>query len=209
MKTQQVNINKLTPHPENPKIHTEQQIQHIADNIKRFDWVQPIVIDDNNQILAGHGRVLAATKLGLEKVPAVYAKDLNESQKRAYLAFDNTSNLETGFDKQLMEQVYSDLHSQAQEIENGPLGTLMQDFRGIDWRDNGESDDEGEEETGGGNSGNYIKEGKKQLVFYFEPWEAEEVEEKLEGFLDDSDYSNREDLLLDMVRNYLKKKGDL
>ena len=75
----------LQLYPNNPRTHSSKQLHQIAKSIENFGFLVPILIDDDNRILAGHGRVEAAKKLGLTEVPTIKVEDLSESQKRAYL----------------------------------------------------------------------------------------------------------------------------
>lgn len=86
---QKVSTQVLKPYNKNAKIHTPEQVQKIADSIKRFGFLNPILCDDKNRILAGHGRLQAAKLLGLEEVPVLYASGLTEAEKRAYTLADN------------------------------------------------------------------------------------------------------------------------
>ena len=84
-----IKIEKLIPYEFNNRNHNEQQVDRIANSIKEFGFNQPIVIDESNIILVGHGRHLAALKLGLKEVPILIKKDLSETQKKAYRILDN------------------------------------------------------------------------------------------------------------------------
>lgn len=86
---QQVSISKIKPYQNNAKIHGPEQIRKIADSIQEFGFLNPVLLDDENGLLAGHGRVEAAKLLGLDKVPALYVEGLTEAQKRAYTLADN------------------------------------------------------------------------------------------------------------------------
>lgn len=82
----------LTPYPANAKKHPKEQVQHIANSIREFGFRQPIVVDADNVVVIGHGRLLAAKKLGLESVPVVRADDLTDEQIRALRLADNKTN---------------------------------------------------------------------------------------------------------------------
>ena len=82
----------LIPYEFNNKIHDEVQVNRIANSIKEFGFLQPVVIDKNNIIIVGHGRVLGALKLGLEKIPCVLADDLTDEQIKKYRILDNKLN---------------------------------------------------------------------------------------------------------------------
>jgi site-specific DNA-methyltransferase (adenine-specific) len=91
MKIEYIEINKVIPYENNPRINNN-AIDKVAESIKRFGFKQPIVIDKNNIVVAGHTRLEASKKLGLDKVPCLYADDLTESQIKAYRLADNKTN---------------------------------------------------------------------------------------------------------------------
>ena len=76
-------LGELIPYARNPRTHTEGQVAQIAATIREFGWTNPVLIDENG-IIAGHGRVLAARKLGLDQVPVIQLAHMSEAQKRAY-----------------------------------------------------------------------------------------------------------------------------
>lgn len=96
-------IKELTPYSENPKEHTDTQIEHLKQSIIQFGFLQPIIIDENKTILAGHGRKLAAEQLNMTEVPVWQISGLSESDKVAYRILDNHINQETGFDETKFE----------------------------------------------------------------------------------------------------------
>lgn len=82
----------LTPYPANAKLHPPAQVDHIANSIKAFGWQQPIVVDSENVVIIGHGRLMAAKQLMLDTVPVVRATDLTEDQVNALRLADNKTN---------------------------------------------------------------------------------------------------------------------
>ena len=82
----------------NSKIHTDEQIKHLANSIKEFGFTQPILVDNDNIILAGHGRYLAAKYLKMESIPTIVIGYLTEDQKKTYRIIDNSIALETSFE---------------------------------------------------------------------------------------------------------------
>lgn len=82
-------VEELTPYENNAKIHGAEQVEKIANSISEFGFLTPCLIDRDKNIIAGHGRVMAAKKLGLEKVPCVYIEGLTDEQRRAYILADN------------------------------------------------------------------------------------------------------------------------
>ena len=89
MKVEQVEIDKIIPYVNNAKIHTDEQIDLIAGSIKEFGFLNPIILSEDNEIIAGHGRFMAAKKLGLKVVPVIRAEDLTPAQIKAYRLADN------------------------------------------------------------------------------------------------------------------------
>lgn len=86
---QEVRLADLVPYERNAKQHSAEQVQKIADSIKEFGFLSPILIDRAGNIIAGHGRVMAAKQLGMETVPAAYVEGLTDEQRRAYILADN------------------------------------------------------------------------------------------------------------------------
>jgi DNA modification methylase len=93
----------LIPYARNSRTHSDAQIAKIASSIKEFGFLNPIITDGKNGIVAGHGRVLAAQKLGLKELPCVEAKHLTEAQKRAYVIADNRMALDAGWDADMLK----------------------------------------------------------------------------------------------------------
>jgi DNA modification methylase len=102
MKIEQVAVTALIPYAKNSRTHDDAQIAQIAASIKEFGWTNPILIDGDKGIIAGHGRLLAARKLGMVEVPVIELKDLTPTQKKAYIIADNKLALNAGWDDQLL-----------------------------------------------------------------------------------------------------------
>lgn len=94
-KTRPMNIDELLPYQRNQKDHPEEQVRNLANSLRRFGWRQPVVIDERNVIVIGHGRVLGAKMLGLTEVPVVSAADLTEDEIRELRIIDNKTNEST------------------------------------------------------------------------------------------------------------------
>lgn len=97
-------ISALKPQARNPRTHSDEQIGKIAASLAEFGFVNPVLVDENGVILAGHGRLLAAQRLGLEVVPVVEIRHLSEAQKQAYLIADNRLALDAGWDAPLLTE---------------------------------------------------------------------------------------------------------
>lgn len=92
-------IGRLIPRVNNPRTHSREQVAQIAASIQEFGWTNPILVDGDDQILAGHARVLAAKKLRMEEVPVIVLRHLSEAQKRALVIADNQLALNAGWDE--------------------------------------------------------------------------------------------------------------
>lgn len=97
------NIKELKPYKNNAKKHNKEQVEQIANSIKEFGFTQPVIIDKNNCVVAGHGRILGAKKAGLKQVPTVMLEDLTEEQIKAYRLVDNKLN-ESEWDFGLLDE---------------------------------------------------------------------------------------------------------
>ena len=95
-------VSELIPYVNNSRTHSDEQVAQKAASIKEFGWTNPILIDGDNGIIAGHGRLLAARKLGHTEVPTIELKDLTETQKKAYIIADNKLALNAGWDNEIL-----------------------------------------------------------------------------------------------------------
>jgi DNA modification methylase len=102
MKIEYVQVNELRPYAKNARTHSKRQVRQIANSIKKFGFCNPVLIDDEKQIVAGHGRVQAAELLGIDAVPTVQLSHLSEADKRAYILADNKLAEQAGWDKELL-----------------------------------------------------------------------------------------------------------
>lgn len=99
-----VKIEKLKPYENNARTHSEEQVEKISRSIKEFGFINPVLIDSNFGIIAGHGRVLGAKKLGMKEVPCLFVEDLTDEQKRAYILADNKLALDAGWDDEILRE---------------------------------------------------------------------------------------------------------
>jgi DNA modification methylase len=113
----EVKVIDLIPYARNSRTHSEQQVLQIASSIKEFGFLNPIITDGENGIIAGHGRVLAAHKLGLVEVPTIEASHLSEAQKRAYIIADNKLALNAGWDDEMLRIELSDLEEMGFDLD--------------------------------------------------------------------------------------------
>ena len=102
-------VDKLIPYAKNARTHSDEQIAEIAGSIKAFGFNNPVLVDKENSIIAGHGRVLAARKLGMDKVPVVEIEHLTEAERKAYVLADNRIALNAGWDIGMLSLELQDL----------------------------------------------------------------------------------------------------
>ena len=95
-------INRLRYYPRNARTHSKKQIQQIASSIERFGFTNPVLVSDDGEIIAGHGRVAAAKLLGWTKVPTIALSHLSEAERRAYVLADNKLALNAGWDSEIL-----------------------------------------------------------------------------------------------------------
>jgi site-specific DNA-methyltransferase (adenine-specific) len=117
----------LIPYAANSRTHSDAQVAQIAASIKEFGWTNPILIDDDNTIIAGHGRLLAARKLGMEEVPAIILDHLTKAQQRALVIADNQLALNAGWDMDMLKAEIEDLN-----LENFDINLLGFDEKFLD-----------------------------------------------------------------------------
>ena len=98
MQIEQLKVGDLIPYVNNSRTHSDEQVTQVASSIKEFGFTNPILIDDDGGIIAGHGRLMAAKKLGLVEVPCIRLGHLSEAQRKAYVIADNQLALNSGWD---------------------------------------------------------------------------------------------------------------
>lgn len=118
MNVQNRKLSELTPYPGNAKKHDKKQIANVAESIRQYGFVQPIVVDRNDVIIIGHCRALAAKKLGMDEVPCVSMDDLTPEQVNALRLVDNKSN-ESDWDFDLLDEELSGLDLSAFDFDWG------------------------------------------------------------------------------------------
>jgi site-specific DNA-methyltransferase (adenine-specific) len=102
-------IEKITPYARNSRTHSDEQVAQIAASIREWGWTNPVLVDEDGGLIAGHGRLLAARKLGLSQIPTMVAKGWSEAQKKAYVIADNKLALNAGWDLELLAVELGDL----------------------------------------------------------------------------------------------------
>jgi len=136
MKIQEVAVNKLIPYAKNSRTHSPEQVAQIAASIKEFGFRNPILVDGVG-IIAGHGRLLAAQKLGLDQVPTIDCSDMTESQKKAYIIADNKLAMNAGWDNAMLTIELQDLEDEGFDLtltgfDDKELDALLNVIEGTD-----------------------------------------------------------------------------
>lgn len=109
-------VDDLIPYARNARVHSETQINQIASSIREFGWRTAVLVDGDNGIIAGHGRVMAALKLGYKEVPTLDGSDMTETQKKAYIIADNKIPLNAEWDEEMLMLEVEDLKSMGADI---------------------------------------------------------------------------------------------
>ena len=113
---EKVSIDKLIPYARNARTHSKEQIKQLRASLREFGFVNPCIIDKDYNIIAGHGRVMAAKEEGISEIPCVFAEHLTDAQKRAYILADNRLALNAGWDEEMLSVELSDLQANAFDL---------------------------------------------------------------------------------------------
>ena len=114
---ERVPVAKLIPYINNARTHSPEQIKKLRASLREFGFVNPVIIDREYNVIAGHGRIMAAKEEGITEVPCVYADHLTESQKKAYILADNRMALDAGWDEEMLRVEIESLR----EMEFDPM----------------------------------------------------------------------------------------
>ena len=137
---QLVDINKLIPYVNNARTHSPEQITKLRSSLREFGFINPVLIDREYNVLAGHGRIAAAKEEGIKEVPCVFVEHLSEAQKKAYILADNRMSLDAGWDDELLKVEMASLQEMGFDIG-------MTGFDEMEIADLFETDTEGEEDN--------------------------------------------------------------
>lgn len=119
---EQIRVSQLRPYPRNARVHSKKQVKQIADSIARFGFTAPVLVDGQNMILAGHGRVEAAKLLQMQRVPCRRIESMTEAEKRAYVVADNKLTLNGTWDEQILAEELQGLLAQEIDFDVGVTG---------------------------------------------------------------------------------------
>jgi DNA modification methylase len=124
-----IETSSLIPYARNSRVHDDQQVNQIAASINEFGFLNPIIIDGENGIIAGHGRVLAASKLAIDRLPCIEAKHLTDAQRQAYVIADNKIAINSEWDNDMLRIELSELSEIGFDIEL--TGFSIDEFAGL------------------------------------------------------------------------------
>jgi len=130
-------VTTLTPYARNSRTHSDEQVAQVAASIKEFGWTNPILIDEDNGIIAGHGRLQAAQRLGESRVPTIVLAGLSDAQKRAYVIADNKLALNAGWDNDMLAIEIADLIEEGFDLDltgfdGDEINNLLADGKKVD-----------------------------------------------------------------------------
>lgn len=133
---EKVNIDKLVPYARNARTHSKEQILQLRASLREFGFVNPVIVDKELNIIAGHGRILAAKEEGITEVPCVFAEHLTEAQKRAYIIADNRLAMNAGWDMEMLSVEISELQGVDFDLsvlgfDEAELSKLMGDIEDV------------------------------------------------------------------------------
>ena len=135
---ERVPVDRLIPYINNARTHSPEQIKKLRASLREFGFVNPVIIDRDYNVIAGHGRIMAAKEEGITEVPCVYADHLTEAQKKAYILADNRMALDAGWDEEMLRVEIEAL----QEMDYDPLLTGFDEKElAALFKDEGEDDD--------------------------------------------------------------------
>jgi ParB-like chromosome segregation protein Spo0J len=191
-KVEKWKISKLIPYARNARTHSDEQVGQIAASIKEWGWTMPVLVDEQGGIIAGHGRTLAAQKLGITEVPVMVAKGWSEPKKRAYVLADNKLALNSGWDNKMLALELSEIGEMGFNLEligfdPSELNDSAVDYSVLDGEDIEDQLD---------NMANGVR---KAIQIEFEPEHYEEAQEIVKFWRDQKAYIGM--MLINFLRN--------
>ena len=198
---EKIETDKLIPYARNSRTHSEAQVAQIAASIREFGFTNPILIGNDNDIIAGHGRVLAARKLELKEVPCIRLSHLSDTQKKAYVIADNRLALNAGWDEEMLKLELQDLMHQGVNTE--VLGFSEEEIAYM-ISDGSESETITSDETSRTPKDNAesVKESdSRQIIFVYSQTEYNKVIEAMEQYAEQHELSNNSDVLSHLMNN--------
>ena len=198
---EQIATDKLIPYALNSRTHSEAQVAQIAASIREFGFTNPVLIGKDNDIIAGHGRVLASRKLDLKEIPCIRLSHLTETQKKAYVIADNRLALNAGWDDEMLKLELQDLMHQGVNTE--VLGFSEEEIAYMT-SDGSESETLTSEETSRTPKDNAesVKEAdSRQIIFVYSQTEYNKVIEAMEQYAEANQLANNSEVLSHLMNN--------
>lgn len=187
-------VDDLIPYARNSRTHTDDQVAKVAASIQEFGFLAPVITDGDNGIIAGHCRIEAARKIGLEQVPAVEASHLTDSQKKAYIIADNRIALDAGWNEQMLQLELQDIAEA--DMDMTITGFTHDELAEIfDYSPVGDEDGE---KQGAGDGGNELAEFTVQLA----PEDKSQLMQALDAISHQEDLTTRAECVMAMVHKY-------
>jgi len=155
MEIENIPTKELKVYEKNSRTHSKKQVDQVAGSIKEFGFTNPLLIDEENVLIAGHGRLLAAKKIGMDEIPCVRLSHLDDAQKKAYVIADNKLALNSGWDEDLLKSELAELDELGFDVTVTGFDELL---GGV-----GVEDEEGEVKFS-----EYLNESHNYVVLYFE-----------------------------------------
>ena len=115
-KMELVSIDKLIPYINNARTHSPEQVNKLRSSLREFGFINPVIIDKDYNVIAGHGRILAAREERIDEVPCVFVDYLTEAQKKAYILADNRMAMDAGWDEELLRMEIEALQAEAFDV---------------------------------------------------------------------------------------------
>ena len=196
-----ISIEKLIPYARNSRTHSEAQVAQIAASIREFGFTNPVLIGNDNDIIAGHGRVLASRKLDLKEIPCIRLSHLTDTQKKAYIIADNRLALNAGWDDEMLKLELQDLMHQGVNTE--VLGFSEEEIAYMT-SDGSESETLTSEETSRTPKDNAesVKEAdSRQIIFVYSQTEYNKVIEAMEQYAEANQLANDSEVLSHLMNN--------
>jgi ParB-like chromosome segregation protein Spo0J len=195
-KVEKWKISKLIPYARNARTHSDEQVGQIAASIKEWGWTTPVLVDEQGGIIAGHGRTLAAQKLGMTEVPVMVAKGWSEAKKRAYVLADNKLALNAGWDNEMLALEFEEIGELGFDLnligfDPSEFNNSAVDYSVLD----GEDIDQQLDEMANGV--------RKAIQIEFEPEHYEEAQELVKFWRDNKSYVGM--MIINHLRNEKNK----
>ena len=156
MQIENIPIGDLKAYDKNSRTHSKKQVAQVVASIKEFGFTNPLLIDEGNTLIAGHGRLMAAKELKMDEIPCVRLSHLSEAQKKAYVIADNKIALNSGWDDDLLKSELADLDDLGFDVSVTGFDDILEDA-GM-----------GGEQEGEVKFSEYLNEAHNYVVLYFE-----------------------------------------